>query len=105
MRPKKALFGAGVLVLLALGSYLIVRQTPGEWKGVDETVVEKFAKDAGRAPREPLINTDRGDLLLFVFLLGGAVGGFLLGYHFRALFGNSPESRASTDMEGVKRKT
>jgi len=56
------------------------------WTGVDETVVEKFARDAGRPAREPLINTDRGDLLLFVFLVAGAVGGFVAGYCYRALF-------------------
>jgi len=57
-----------------------------EWAGVDETVVEKFAKEAGRSPVEPLINTDQGDLLLFVFLLAGAAGGFVGGYYFRILF-------------------
>jgi hypothetical protein len=57
-----------------------------EWAGVDETVVEKFAKEAGRLPVEPLINTDQGDLLLFVFLLAGAAGGFVGGYYFRILF-------------------
>jgi hypothetical protein len=56
------------------------------WEGVDKTVVEKFAQEAGRPRREPLINTDRGDLLLFVFLAAGAAGGFVAGYCFRALF-------------------
>ncbi len=56
------------------------------WSGVDETVIEKFAEQAGRSAREPLINTDQGDLLLFVFLLAGAVGGFAVGYWFRVLF-------------------
>jgi hypothetical protein len=57
-----------------------------QWAGVDETVVEKFARDAGRPPREPFINTDKGDLLLFCFLLAGAISGFIAGYYFRALF-------------------
>lgn len=57
-----------------------------KWSGVDEAVVEKFAKEANRPPREPWINTDQGDLLLFVFLLAGAAGGFLGGYYFRQLF-------------------
>ena len=57
-----------------------------EWDGVDKTVVEKFAHEAGRPAREPLINTDRGDLLLFVFLAAGAVGGFVAGYCYRSLF-------------------
>jgi cobalt/nickel transport protein len=55
------------------------------WTGVDETVIEKHAEAAGRSAREPLINTDQGDLLLFVFLLAGALGGFVAGYAYRGL--------------------
>jgi hypothetical protein len=56
-----------------------------KWPGVDETVVEKYAKEHGRQAREPLINTDQGDLLLFVFLLAGTIGGFAAGYYWRIL--------------------
>lgn len=55
------------------------------WPGVDESVVEKYAKEQGREARKPLINTDQGDLLLFVFLAAGAVGGFIAGYSWRML--------------------
>jgi hypothetical protein len=55
------------------------------WSGVDEAVVERFAKEHGREAKEPLINTDQGDLLLFVFLIAGAGGGFLAGYYWRRL--------------------
>jgi ABC-type cobalt transport system substrate-binding protein len=72
----------GLCIVLAAG----VALPQGTWQGVDETVVEKFAKAAGREPMEPLINTDQGDLLLFVFLLAGVVGGFVMGYFFRHLF-------------------
>jgi cobalt/nickel transport system permease protein len=58
---------------------------PEKWPGVDETVVEKIAKEHGRAAVTPLINTDQGDLPLFVFLLAGAVGGFAAGYFWRKL--------------------
>lgn len=76
-----------MLVTLALPS-LFVSTTAfsADWKGVDETVVEKFAEEAGRPSRDPFINTDQGDLLLFLFLLAGAAGGFMAGYFFRALF-------------------
>lgn len=57
-----------------------------KWQGVDETVVEKFAEEAGRPAWEPFINTDQGDLLLFVFLLVGLIGGFIIGYYWRVLF-------------------
>ncbi len=56
-----------------------------EWSGVDETVVEKYAEEHGRAAKDPLINTDQGDLLLFMFLIGGAIGGFAAGYYWRSL--------------------
>ena len=56
-----------------------------KWPGVDESVVEKYAKEHGREASEPFINTDQGDLLLFVFLLAGTVGGFAAGYSWRML--------------------
>ncbi len=61
-----------------------------KWSGVDETVVERFAAKAGREPWEPFINTDTGDLLLFVFLVAGIAGGFMLGYYYRKLFREKP---------------
>lgn len=91
MRKRNILLAAGLAMLLSLAGYVGVRHPGGGWKGVDETVVEKFAAEAGRPAREPYLNTDRGDLLLLVFLLGGAAGGFLLGYWFRELFGPRPE--------------
>lgn len=61
-------------------------EEPKKWPGVDETVVEKYAKELGREARDPYINTDQGDLLLFLFALAGAVGGFICGYHWHKLF-------------------
>lgn len=81
---------AGIIVLItivvAFAAWLLINAGQHEWSGVDETVIEKFAAEAGRSPREPFINTDRGDLLLFVFLLAGTAGGFVGGYYFRELF-------------------
>lgn len=77
---------AFTLVLMAT---IVVGARPcaaADWKGVDETVVEKFAAEAGRPAHEPWINTDQGDLLLFLFLIAGAAGGFVAGYAFRGLF-------------------
>lgn len=56
-----------------------------KWQGVDESVIERFAKEYGRESREPFINTDQGDLLLFVFLIAGVGGGFVAGYYWRVL--------------------
>lgn len=63
--------------------------TPGftgeKWQGVDESVVGKIAKEHGREATRPLIDTDKGDLLLFVFLIAGAAAGFAAGYYWRSL--------------------
>lgn len=60
--------------------------TGAKWQGVDTTVVERFAEQAGRPVKEPLISSPSGDLLLFVFITAGAIGGFVAGYYFRHLF-------------------
>jgi ABC-type cobalt transport system substrate-binding protein len=56
-----------------------------KWAGVDEAVIEKIAKEHGRVAKEPLIGDDQGDILLFLFLLAGAAGGFVAGYYWRVL--------------------
>lgn len=65
------------------------------WPGVDESVVEKFAREHGRESREPLINTDQGDLLLFAFLLAGTAGGFAAGYYWRMLLEGKKKAQGS----------
>jgi len=85
-----------VIVALAVWGWLTLSQgaiegAEGPWGGVDVTVIEQYAIDAGREAREPFINTDQGDLLLFVFALGGAMGGFVAGYYWRRLVSEKPE--------------
>ncbi|MDP3947648.1 MAG: hypothetical protein Q8Q41_03090, partial [bacterium] len=70
--------------------------TAEKWPGVDESVVGKVAKEHGREARASLINTDQGDLLLFVFLVAGAVGGFIAGYYWRTLVGDRAKSKEQT---------
>jgi ABC-type cobalt transport system substrate-binding protein len=82
--PGRSLIVAAALV----AGFLIhpfVSTAEEKWQGVDKTVVQKFAKEQGREAKESLINTDQGDLLLFVFLLAGALGGFAAGYYWRVL--------------------
>ncbi len=74
-----------VLLPTLLFAFYFFTLAPRPWTGVDEAVVEKVAKEHGREARPPLINTDQGDLLLFVFLIAGAVGGFAAGYWWRSL--------------------
>lgn len=71
-----------------------------KWPGVDESVVEKIAKEHGREAGEPFINTDQGDLLLFVFLLAGTIGGFAAGYYWRVLMVERP-----LKIDGKEKKT
>lgn len=89
-----------MVLLIAVFLLLWPIVTPGRaasWSGVDETVIEAFAKKAGRPATKPLLNTDQGDLLLFLFLLAGAAGGFAAGYWFRILF---PPGRKETVQTG-----
>lgn len=58
---------------------------PRPYTGVDEAVVEKIAGEHGRSARRPLLDPGEGDLLLFAFLIAGAVGGFAAGYYWRTL--------------------
>jgi len=79
----------GVLILAAVLAYFLTIAGGEKWKGVDETVVEKYAIAAGHPPRDAYINTDRGDMLLFFFLIAGTCGGFLAGYSYREIFSGS----------------
>ncbi len=84
---------ASILLLLAVALVPLKSfAEEGKWTGVDESVVEKVAKEHGREAWEPFINTDQGDLLLFVFLVGGAVGGFVMGYYWRGLFDSTQKT-------------
>lgn len=90
--PGRAL-GVTALVLILCCAPLAAASAAEKWQGVDESVVEKVAKEHGREAHRALIDTDQGDLLLFVFLLAGATGGFVAGYNWRNLM--SPAARAS----------
>lgn len=85
-------------LLFIIHCSLLTTISSAAWSGVDESVVEKYAKEHGREAREPLINTDQGDLLLFVFLLAGAAGGFAAGYYWREL----TQSRAKKTEHGAQ---
>lgn len=97
------------MIALLLTLSLLLFSTPAfaeegaKWGGVDESVVEKYAAEHGRKARESLVNTDQGDLLLFVFLLAGAVGGFIGGYCWRILMvEKSPKGKGNDCVQTAK---
>lgn len=90
----------GLLILLAFISLIVFVATSDlKMPGADEKVglvVEKYAQEVGTAERDPYINTDKGDLLLFLFAVGGAMAGFWLGYNWRDLFGKEWNNEAKS---------
>jgi hypothetical protein len=73
---------------------------PARWSGIDESVIEKVAAEAGRAPR-PLLFEMEGDLALFLFLCAGIVGGSVFGYCFRMLFVERIDEKPSHAKSGA----
>ncbi len=87
-----------LFLLLLWGLPAVAEEEAGKWPGVDEAVVEKYAKELGREARDPYINTDQGDLLLFLFALAGAGGGFVMGYYWHKVFvAGKPQTTKDTE--------
>ncbi len=93
---KRILLVVLLLGLLGAGSLGAEEEKP-KWPGVDETVVEKYARDLGREARDPFIDTDQGDLLLFLFALAGGIGGFVMGYYWHKVFVAGKEDSGTPD--------
>jgi cobalt/nickel transport protein len=89
MSERKTKFKILLLHIILLPMLLFVLNffalAPKPWTGVDESVVEKIAKEHGHEARRPFIDPGEGDLLLFIFLAAGVVGGFAAGYSWRML--------------------
>jgi ABC-type cobalt transport system substrate-binding protein len=79
-----------LLVTTLLFTFYFFTLGPRSWTGVDEAVVEKIASEHGREAKKPLIDLGEGDILLFAFLVAGAVGGFTAGYYWRKLVAEKP---------------
>lgn len=76
-----------------------------DYAGTDETVarvIQQYAVKAGTGIRPPLLNTDRGDLPLFLFAVSGLISGFFFGYNWRDFFG--PENRAKSSLTSLGKK-
>jgi len=94
---KRLLTALVLAITLLLAAPLAAEETKPKWPGVDEAVVEKYAKELGREARDPYINTDQGDLLLFLFALAGTVGGFIIGYYWHKVFVVGKKERDAGD--------
>ena len=92
-RKLKVLLLHAIILPTLLFVFYFFSLAPRPWTGVDEAVVEKIAREHGREARPPLINTDQGDLLLFVFLVAGVVAGFAGGYYWRMLVSEKKRDR------------
>ena len=95
-------------VILVLGT-ISTRQAgaseKAKWSGVDEAVIETIAKEHGRQAKPALIDKDQGDILLFMFLIAGAVGGFAAGYWWRKLIAEKKENPAHRKLEETTDRT
>ncbi len=104
---KTVVYGVVLFLLFSLFTFhtslFITAASAAKWSGVDETVVEKYAEEHGRPGIDPLINTDQGDLLLFMFLIGGLLGGFAAGYYWRMLTENKCQSNGQ-NLDGRQEK-
>jgi cobalt/nickel transport system permease protein len=89
--------------LVIFGLVWAVGVSTGDWVGIDEGVMERVAEEQGRPARTPFINTDVGDLLLFVFFGGALVAGGLIGWVVRGLLGGRvgrrPDASAAQPRE------
>jgi ABC-type cobalt transport system substrate-binding protein len=89
-RKLKILMLHILLVTSLLFAFYFFTLGPRSWTGVDESVVEKIASEHGREAKRPLIDLGDGDILLFAFLIAGAIGGFTAGYYWRKLVAEKP---------------
>ncbi len=77
-------------------------QAEERWEGMDELVVEAYASENGREARGPVLPLEDGDLLLFLFCMGGFLGGCVVGYAWKKIFSEGNGSRSKVDhADGV----
>jgi len=84
-----------LLVAVMRPAAVFTKDNSAHWEGVDKSVIEKVAQEHGRNTHAPFINTGQGDLLLFVFLLAGASGGFMAGYYWHMLISEKQKNKSS----------
>lgn len=84
---------AVIIATVFLGAVLV---TGSKWDGdITEAAADPMAAEAGVEEVQILPWSIEGDLLLFIFLTGGAAAGFVAGYNWRKLFSGSSASGKS----------
>lgn len=82
-----------VAVCIFMGAVIYMAFTYDNVPGADAKlsgVIEQYTEKAGVAERDPYINTDKGDILLFLFCFAGIVAGFYLGYNWKRITSEKP---------------
>lgn len=85
-----------VIALICIFSGIVIYMafTYKEILGTDDkigVVVKQYAEKAGVSERNPYINTNKGDLLLFLFCISGLIAGFYLGYNWKKIISEKPD--------------
>jgi hypothetical protein len=100
LSPSAVLFAGGPLEKNDIP--VALKSEEEAWTGIDVSIVGKYAAKYGHPPRDPYINTDRGDLLLFVFTVAGVVGGFIMGFNARRLFYEKQNTNHKSQIPKLK---
>ncbi|MDV2989745.1 MAG: hypothetical protein P3T54_06340 [Dehalogenimonas sp.] len=99
-----------MIILLAVaavaGTFYLADNNPAKEEGVindaTDVLASGAATEAGREARDPIINTEQGNMLVFFFTLGGLVAGGLVGFNWRRLMtGNENPKSSATGRVGI----
>jgi hypothetical protein len=83
---------------VAFSQAALSQQPDVPFTGMDESVNEALAEQAGRPGRDPLIDTESwGELWNLLLLTAGAVCGFVVGRFWDQIWGRRPPPGARSD--------
>ena len=89
-----------ILVLAIVGSIALsgentVREK-GLWSDATDILSGQAAAQVGREARVPFINTEKDNMLVFFFAMGGVAAGFTIGYNWRMVLADKAGRRYHT---------
>ena len=101
MKSVSRTLAIGIVVVITclavIGSIALSRETTvreeGAWSDATDVLSRKAAEQVGREARDPYINTEQGNMLVFFFTLGGVAGGSIIGYNWRKLIAEKAKGR------------